>query len=140
MRKPPTGGSVGSMPVVRGRRAGAHRGMTLTPRRHGFSYIWEYRIRDDALVAFLSAYGPNGDWVRLFRAHEGYRGSELLRDASDPLRFVTIDHWRSRADFEAFRSAAADAFAALDRACTELTTSERHLGDFERADPHAAGR
>lgn len=96
-----------------------------------FVYIWEYRVRPESVAAFELAYGPDGDWVRLFRKHAGYLGTELLRDAADPTSYRTIDRWRSRADRDRCRQKAAAEFDAIDRACAALTVEERHLGDFE---------
>lgn len=96
-----------------------------------FARIWEFRAHPETLGSFVAIYGPEGDWARLFRSHEGYLRTELLRDAADPLRFVTLDAWRSRADYESFRQRNAAAYAELDRACTDLTAHELHVGDFE---------
>jgi heme-degrading monooxygenase HmoA len=96
-----------------------------------FVYVWEYRVRPGSVAAFEAAYGAEGAWVRLFRSHAGYLGTELLRDASDPTRYQTIDRWRSRADRDRCREAAAAELEAIDRACEALTVEERHLGDFE---------
>jgi heme-degrading monooxygenase HmoA len=100
------------------------------PVRNAFVYVWEYRVRAEAAAAFEAAYCATGDWARLFRAHEGYERTELLRSDVDPQRYLTIDHWRSREDYERFRASAASAFEALDAACGELTESESHRGDF----------
>jgi heme-degrading monooxygenase HmoA len=100
-----------------------------------FVYIWQYRVRPEAVSAFEAAYGPDGNWVRLFREHEGYLGTELLRDAADPTSYRTLDRWRSREDRDRFRAEAAAEFEAIDRACEALTVEERHLGDFETVEP-----
>ena len=65
--------------------------------RPGFAYLWEYRVEADQLTEFLRLYGPDGEWVRLFREAEGFVETHLLRDAGDRGRFVTIDYWVSRA-------------------------------------------
>ena len=59
-------------------------------------------------------------------------GPHLLRDRADELRFVTIDRWRSAADYDAFRERFADDYAALDALCEELTVAETLLGRFEQ--------
>jgi heme-degrading monooxygenase HmoA len=96
-----------------------------------FVYIWEYRVRRGSVAAFEAAYGAEGAWVRLFRSHDGYLGTELLRDAADPTSYRTIDRWRSRADRDRCRELAAVEFEAIDRACEALTVEERHLGEFD---------
>lgn len=99
-----------------------------------FAYVWEYRVRRGRRAEFEAAYGPQGDWVRLFRGAPGYERTDLLRDAADGERYLTVDHWRSRADFDAFRARRGAEFEALDARCAELTESERELGDFESLD------
>ena len=96
----------------------------------GYAYVWEYLVRPDAVDDFESAYGPDGDWVRLFRRHEGYVRTELLRDLDDPTRYLTVDSWTSRAAYEAFRESAAADFAALDARCERLTLRETPLSRF----------
>lgn len=100
----------------------------------GFAYIWEYWVRTDKLDAFRHAYGSDGAWVALFSRANGYLRTELYRDADDPSRFVTIDHWTSRQARDDFRLRFASEFEAIDRRCEELTERERLIGDFEIAD------
>ena len=94
-----------------------------------FTIVWKFRPRKDASASFEAAYGPSGDWAEFFRSGEGYLGTELLRSADGS--YVTIDRWRSEADFERFRDRRGGEFALLDRACEELTESETPLGRFE---------
>lgn len=96
-----------------------------------FVDLWEYRVRPGSIAAFEAAYGADGPWVRLFRAHDGYLGTELLRDLEEPDLFRTIDRWRSRADRDRCRERAAAEYAAIDRACAALTLEERSLGESE---------
>jgi quinol monooxygenase YgiN len=95
--------------------------------------VWEFRVDEARRAPFEAAYGGDGDWARLFRRGEGYLRTELLRDAADPLRFLTIDCWTSRPAYEAFRAAHAADYAALDRRCANLTRSETALGGFDEA-------
>jgi quinol monooxygenase YgiN len=96
-----------------------------------FIYIWEYHVRAQHRPAFERIYGPEGDWVQLFRRGTGHLRTELLRDADQSGRYVTVDYWASRASRDAFRQQFAGAFAALDAACEALTEVERLVGDFE---------
>jgi gamma-glutamylcyclotransferase (GGCT)/AIG2-like uncharacterized protein YtfP/heme-degrading monooxygenase HmoA len=100
-----------------------------------YVYVWEYEVRPEHVDEFLRAYGVDGDWVRLFRGHTGYAGTELLRDRADPLRFTTVDRWESARAWEAFRAAASAAFEELDARCEAYTASERELGRFEAGGP-----
>lgn len=96
-----------------------------------FAYVWEFRVRADRLQDFERTYGPAGDWVRLFRRSPAYVRTELLRDERDPRRFLTVDHWQSRASWAEFREAHKADFDALDRRCEEMTEGERLIGCFE---------
>ena len=95
-----------------------------------YTYIWEYRVKPDALDAFLEHYRAGGPWAELFRRAEGYLGTELLQDRGQPDRYVTIDRWSSAEAFDRFRAAYADAFEALDRRCESFTVAEREIGRF----------
>lgn len=98
--------------------------------RRTHAYIWVFDVRRDCLDAFRRYYGEAGAWAALFRRGRGYLGTQLLEDQDDPLRFVTIDTWKSVEDYEAFRQAYAAEYAALDRACERLTTRETQIGHF----------
>jgi quinol monooxygenase YgiN len=93
--------------------------------------IWEYEARPDQLAAFEAHYGPTGAWSQLFQAAEGYRGTELYRDAVRPTHFVTLDRWTSAAAFEVFLPTIREAYERLDEVGARLTTRERRLGAFE---------
>jgi len=51
---------------------------------------------------FESVYGPEGEWAHFFRKGAGYIGTELLRDAELPGRYLVIDRWESRDAYNAF--------------------------------------
>jgi hypothetical protein len=92
--------------------------------------IWEFVVRKDALAQFEEAYGPEGSWVRLFERYAGYRGTELVRDHSNPLRFVTIDSWDSLEQRgEMLKNGQAE-YTRLDRELGVLVESEIELGVF----------
>jgi heme-degrading monooxygenase HmoA len=92
--------------------------------------VWEFVVRADAAQRFLRAYGPDGDWGRLFAAHDGFRGTVLLRDLSQPRRYLTVDSWDSAEHRAAMLVAAREEYERLDRSCEELTESERDVGTF----------
>jgi heme-degrading monooxygenase HmoA len=92
--------------------------------------LWEFRVRPGSETAFESAYGPAGDWARLFRQAHGYLGTELLRDCQEPDRYLTLDRWASREAFECFHRERRKEYEALDRQCEGLTASEVRLGSF----------
>ena len=68
--------------------------------------VWRYEVRDEARAAFEATYAPTGAWARLFARGDGYRGTELFR--SEDGSYLTLDIWRSRADFDAFLAANGD--------------------------------
>ena len=93
--------------------------------------VWEFRVRTDRRAEFERHYGPEGSWAKLFREDPAYIGTELLRDAAEADRYLTIDRWRARGAFEAFKKAHAAEYAALDRDCEQLTTTETKFGVFD---------
>jgi heme-degrading monooxygenase HmoA len=93
--------------------------------------VWEYRVEAAQAAAFERSYGPDGDWARLFRRAEGYLGTQLLRDADDATRYVTLDRWRHADDFAAFKSRFAADYSSLDAQCEALTVAEHRLGAFD---------
>ena len=99
----------------------------------GYTYLWEFMVAPEHAAEFAQAYGPAGPWVALFRQSAGYIGTQLLRDQSNPLRFITVDRWRNLGDYQAFRAAFEAAYRDLDARCERLTTSERPLGSYDEA-------
>lgn len=85
-------------------------------------------MRSDAVAAFEAAYGPRGDWARLFGREAGYAGTELLRLDGDAPVYLTIDRWHDPAAFERAKQAFAVDYAELDRRCEALTSEETWLG------------
>ena len=92
--------------------------------------IWRYQVEPDRVAEFEARYGPAGDWARLFGRAEGYRGTTLFVDRSDPLVYVTIDRWESEAAFASFQERYGDAYRELDASCDALTRSETRVGSF----------
>lgn len=92
-------------------------------------------MRSDKRRAFEKAYGPNGDWAKLFDRAEGYIRTELIRDPKTPGRYVTLDFWKSRQAYQQFKKQNLAAYKALDKKCNSLTESEKLIGEFEKAVP-----
>jgi len=95
-----------------------------------FAVIWEYEVCEGCEVAFEALYGADGEWVSLFREYDGYVGTELLRDAGRPRRFVTIDRWSSTDAYTAFVTAAKPRYEQIDARGEALTSAERSIGTF----------
>jgi heme-degrading monooxygenase HmoA len=98
-----------------------------------FAVIWEYEVHAGREGDFTALYGGEGAWVGLFREYAGYVGTELLCDASQPRRFVTVDRWTSQAAYDAFLTAAKPRYADIDALGDALTANERCIGRFELA-------
>ncbi len=62
--------------------------------------VFSYEVRD--VAGFERAYGPGGDWAQFFTDATGYIGTELLRDAETPGRYLVIDRWDSAGAYNSF--------------------------------------
>ena len=99
-----------------------------------YCYIWEYIVQDGSNAEFEKVYGADGDWVKLFRGSSGYVKTDLIRDQSNPQRYITIDHWRSCRDYSEFRTVFDAEYIELDKTCENLTVKESKLGEFTKID------
>jgi heme-degrading monooxygenase HmoA len=89
--------------------------------------LWEYDVQPGRVAAFVSAYGPNGDWARLFAGAEGYLGTELFCSTTTATRFVTVDRWSSAQEWAGFLGRARSAYDELDNQLRPLTIAQREL-------------
>ena len=96
-----------------------------------FVVVWEFEPSPEATLEFERVYGPDGEWVPLFRRSPDYLGTELLRDLDRPGHYLTIDRWTSRAAYDRFRTERAAEYRAIDAACEGLTRHEALVGAFE---------
>ena len=99
-----------------------------------YRIVWMYDVRPERVELFERVYGPDGDWVRLFRTGRGYLGTELFRSAVTPGRYLTVDDWAARAAYEIFRTRSASAYQELDARCDDLTLSERLVSADDSGD------
>jgi heme-degrading monooxygenase HmoA len=95
-----------------------------------FVVVWQFEVAEEKIAGFEAAYGPEGEWARLFRISPSYLGTELLHDAYVPGAYLTIDRWASEADFRAFRKAHDAEYEVLDRLCDALTSRETRIGAY----------
>jgi hypothetical protein len=95
-----------------------------------FVRIWLYSVEGPNRPRFEEAYGPQGDWARLFASSDLYLGTELL--AGEQGKYLTIDRWRREDDWRAFIDRNGDSYRALDRQCEDLTADETEIGGFSR--------
>ncbi len=98
-----------------------------------FVTLWEFEVKPGCEELFERAYGPEGNWVRLFRRDARYRGTRLLPEVGRERVFITIDQWESREGYEEFRKKWAAEYAEIDRKCEGLTVSEIQLASFDQA-------
>ena len=94
--------------------------------------IWEFQVREGMEARFEQAYGTRGLWAQFFAAGQGYLGTELIRDAENQQRYVTLDFWTSRAAYRSFRDENLQRYAEIDRECEAMTTREIEIGGWER--------
>ena len=92
--------------------------------------VRQFRAAPGREQEFERAYGHDGAWAALFRRADGYRGTELLRDAEGQGRYMTVDRWYSAAGWRAFRERWASEYESLDRACEELVAAEQRVGAY----------
>ena len=92
--------------------------------------IWEFRPAENRRDDFEVAYGAKGRWAQLFARASGYQGTELVQDAEDGTRYVTIDRWESAQAYAEFRSNYDAEYCELDAACEALTSAEALVGRF----------
>lgn len=96
--------------------------------------IWEFLIDPNAQAEFERIYGDTGDWAALFQQSENYRGTKLIRDLNRRERYLTLDHWTSKDEYEKFKGIHKSAYEEIDRRCESLTRHESLIGEFEMAD------
>jgi len=108
---------------------GLHRGKGLEAAT-AYTCLWEFIVEPQHVKEFERHYGPQGSWVELFRQAPGFIQTLLLRDSTDPRRFVTIDRWENDEAYRRFRSQFSRQYADLDRRCEKLTMRETLIGEF----------
>ena len=96
----------------------------------GFVYLWEFQVKPGLEAEFELHYGPGGTWAQLFHGSPDFIETLLLKDKAVPGRYITVDHWRSEAAYQAFRSAFTPQYGKLDKECEQLTVNERLLGTY----------
>jgi heme-degrading monooxygenase HmoA len=95
-----------------------------------FVVVWEFRVKPGGESEFERHYSANGTWAELFRRDPAYQGTDLLRDRTDPQRYVTLDRWADAESYEKFLAAAGDSYKELDRQMEGLTVGEQKMGAF----------
>jgi heme-degrading monooxygenase HmoA len=91
--------------------------------------LWEYDVRPGLQNAFEQLYGAHGEWGGLFREHQGFISTELLR-SDQALRYLSIDRWESESAYAAFLTLASERYAQIDARGDALTIDERRIGRY----------
>ena len=92
--------------------------------------VWEFVVKEEARGQFELVSGPGGAWSKLFAPSPGYRGTTLLRDTNNHLRFLTIDFWETEAQHEQILAERAEEYASLHADLGGLTESKTEVGVF----------
>lgn len=92
--------------------------------------IWEFVARPEARAEFENFYGPDGEWVQLFRRSEAFLHTEFFRDLTRKDHYVTVDSFASQAGYEDFLREFRQEYEALDRRCDGVRQSEKEIGAF----------
>ena len=92
--------------------------------------ICEFRARPGLEEEFERIYGPEGDWVRLFKKSEGFLRTELNCDLDTKARYITVDYFVSQAAFNEFLKQFRAEYDALDRQCERVRAFEQPVGSF----------
>lgn len=92
--------------------------------------ICEFMAKPEERLEFENFYGPDGEWVQLFRRSKAFLGTEFLQDRNAENRYLTLDYFVSQAGFDAFLRDFHQEYEALDRRCDGVRESEREIGAF----------
>ncbi len=96
-----------------------------------YNILWEFLVKAGSESEFEKHYGSDGTWAQLFRRGKGYIRTDLFRDVSNPLRYLTLDQWNSQEQFENFETEYGKEYATIDKVCEELTTEEVRLSAWD---------
>ena len=106
--------------------------MPLEEKSWNYLVVWQFDVRAECKIEFEEAYGPNGDWVQLFRTATGFVRTELTRNAQHSGQYVTLDYWVSKEAYDEFRKQHEAEYGLIDTRCEGLTEREVELGRFDR--------
>lgn len=99
-----------------------------------YMILWKFRAAPARVAEFERAYGPSGDWARLFAQADGFIATEVWRARDADNFYLTADRWRSEQDYWRFRQQFHAQYSALDLQLQGLTSEETLLGQFESLD------
>jgi heme-degrading monooxygenase HmoA len=96
-----------------------------------YTILWEFRVPSQRRGEFERAYAANGLWAELFTRADGFVGVQLLKCTEQDGRYLTVDRWRSCADFQAFQRDFGTEYAALDRRLAAIAEIEVRIGALD---------
>jgi hypothetical protein len=92
--------------------------------------IWEFTAKPEARAEFENCYGPDGEWVQLFRRSKTFLRTELFRDRHTENHYVAMDYFVSEAGYYDFLREFRQEYDALDSRCDGLREGEKAIGAF----------
>jgi heme-degrading monooxygenase HmoA len=101
-----------------------------------FVRVWLFRPKTGHEDEFAALYGEEGEWTRLFRLGHGYLGTDVQRIAKEPPEYRTVDRWKSREAWNAFRRQHASLYEELDRQGERVTDMEQLVEELDAPGCH----
>jgi heme-degrading monooxygenase HmoA len=95
-----------------------------------FVTLWEFEVNPGSEELFEQVYGPEGEWVQLFRRDARYCGTQLLRKVGAERVYVTMDTWETREAYEEFREKFMAEYEKLDQECGAMSVNENKLSQY----------
>jgi heme-degrading monooxygenase HmoA len=92
--------------------------------------IWDFLVKKDLADEFERAYGNEGTWVSFFKKGTGYLSTFLIKDVTNDRRYITIDRWESKKDYDSFKKGNEEEYRIIDSQCEFLTDEEKLIGYF----------
>lgn len=95
-----------------------------------YVYIWQYLVNPKYLKEFNEFYGPLGIWNQFFKLSVSYIKTEILVDTANKFKFITIDYWHSKVDYNDFITINEKKYFEIDQKCDKFTLEELKIGEF----------
>jgi heme-degrading monooxygenase HmoA len=92
--------------------------------------IWEFIVKKGLEDKFESIYGNEGPWVSFFKKGTAYLSTLLIKDVTNERKYITIDRWQSKEDYEFFKKRNEEEYRIIDSQCEFLTDEEKLIGYF----------
>lgn len=92
--------------------------------------VWEFIVREEGKGQYELVFGPGGGWSNLYSSSPGFRGTTVMRDIKNPLRYLIFDLWDSEIDRENVLDENPTGYSELETTLDKLTESKSKLGTF----------